>query len=63
MLTDRGFTGISVRSLGGTARGDRVSLQVEADYTYRKMTNVFSRSNTVQRMPYDKTSVVRRVVN
>jgi hypothetical protein len=62
-LADRGFTGIYIRSLGGTAQGDRVSLQVEADYIYRKMTNVFSRSDTVQRMSYDKTSVVRRVVN
>jgi len=62
-LSAAGFKNISVQASGESAYGGRVGLRVEADYEYSKLTGVFARQNVTQRMVFDKTVAVRKVVN
>lgn len=62
-LTDKGFTNIVINNIGSVKRGEELNLRVEADYTYSKLTGIFTRTQVVQRMVYDKTTIARKVLN
>lgn len=62
-LEGRGFTDVGVSASDGAKQGEEIRLRVEADYTYSKLSGVFARSETTQRMVYDRSSVSRKVAN
>lgn len=62
-LQNKGFVGISVTGTNYARQGGRLNLRVEADYKFNKLEALFSRSDSVQHMGYDKVSMCRRVVN
>jgi len=62
-LEEKGFTGIIVHPAGRAKYGDEISLHVEAEYAYSKLSGIFVRRNSVQKMVYSKTTIVRKVVN
>jgi hypothetical protein len=62
-LTSLGFADISITATAASKLGDEISLRVEADYQYSRITGVFTRSYVTQRMVYVKTSRSREVIN
>lgn len=62
-LQTRGFENITVSGTFSARQGEPLFLHVEADYTYSKLSSLFIRADTVQRMVYNKTSMCRKVVN
>ena len=62
-LTSLGFINISITAATAAKLGNEISLRVEADYQYSRMTGVFTRSAITQRMVYNKTSRSREVIN
>ena len=62
-LSAKGFSNIIVSATSATRQGDIVSLNVQATYSYKQMTDIFTRGSSSQVMVYSKTSVCRRVTN
>lgn len=62
-LSGMGFCDIIIDGTASAKRGEEMKLHVEADYSYSRISGLFTRTVTKQRMVYDKTSVSRRVIN
>lgn len=63
-LANKGFTNITITAPMTVMQGQDLNIRVEAEYSYRRLTSIYSdRINTSQRMIYDKTSMARRVIN
>ena len=62
-LLSKDFTNITINNTTGAKQGDKLNLDVEADYVYSKLSGLFIRQTTVQHMIYDKTAVARKVIN
>lgn len=62
-MSKRGFKNILVTGPGSAKWGEEITLHVEADYEYRRLTAFFRRATVVQRMVYNKTLIARKVVN
>lgn len=62
-LEDKGFQNVTVDGPIMAKHGEALHLQVEADYTYSRLTSVFVRQQAVIHMVYSKTSLARRVIN
>lgn len=62
-LENSGFKNIKISGTNIAKYGGGVQLRVEADYTYNKLTGLVTRSDMVEKMVYERTSVSRRVVN
>lgn len=62
-LEEMGLTDVVVTATENAMQGDKLTLKVEAVYTYSKLTAPLKRENTSVRMVYDKTAISRRVVN
>lgn len=62
-LAARGLINITVTAPGTAKQGDQMTLDVEADYTYRRLTSLFVSSKITQHMSYVKTTMARKVVN
>jgi len=62
-LSELGLSNIIIEGTEQAKQGERIRLRVEADFTYSKLTGIFSRTDVTQRMIYQKTAIARRVVN
>ncbi|HHW49116.1 MAG TPA: hypothetical protein GXX14_10960 [Clostridiaceae bacterium] len=62
-LSEIGLSNITVEGTEQAKQGERIRLRVEADFVYNKLTGLFSRTDVTQRMIYQKTAIVRKVVN
>lgn len=62
-LEDRGLTNVEITATSSARQGDILTLRVEGDYTYSKITSLFRRENVSVRMVYDKSTMSRKVVN
>jgi hypothetical protein len=62
-LEARSLSNITISGTAGAKQGEEISIRVEADYVYNKLTGLFSRSAVVQHMVYSKTSISRKVTN
>lgn len=62
-LADRGFENIQITADEWAALGGKLTLAVEADYKYSKLTAFFVRTEEVAHMVYKKTCIGRKVVN
>jgi len=62
-LERNGFNNVQITATSNAKQGEMLTLHVEADYTYNKMTSLFKRENVTQRMVYRKSSMSRKVVN
>jgi len=62
-LAARGFTNIVINAPVSVPYGERMTLSVQASYTYSKLTGVFTRENVTQEMSYVKTTTSRKVIN
>jgi len=62
-LERMGFHNVQITATSNAKQGEILTLHVEADYTYSKMTSLFRRENVTQRMVYSKSSMSRKVVN
>jgi hypothetical protein len=62
-LQNKGFECVSVSGTPHAKQGSLLNLHVEADYRFSRLTALFSRSDAVLHMGYDKVSMSRRVVN
>lgn len=60
-----GLTNInfSENSLSYVKQGGKLTLRVEGDYTYNRITSLFKREDVTVHMVYDKTTMSRRLVN
>lgn len=54
---------ISENSLSYVKQGGKLTLRVEGDYTYNRITSLFKREDVTVHMVYDKTTMSRRLVN
>jgi hypothetical protein len=62
-LLESGFNNVQITASSNAKQGEMLTLHVEADYIYNKMTSLFKRENVTQRMVYRKSSMSRKVVN
>lgn len=62
-LKEKGFLNIVIDGTSSAKKGEEISLKVEADYMYSKMTGIFIRREVLQHMVYSKTTIARKVVN
>lgn len=62
-LEENGLTDIVITASSGARQGGMLTLRVEGDYTYSKITSLFRRENVAVRMVYDKSTMSRKVVN
>jgi hypothetical protein len=62
-LEQKGLTGVTITASSGAKQGGLLTLHVEGDYTFSKITSLFKRDNVKYRFVYDKTSMSRKVVN
>ncbi len=62
-LKELGLTDINVTATENAIQGGKLTLRVEAVYTYSKLVSPMKREDTSFRMVYDKTAISRRVVN
>jgi hypothetical protein len=62
-LASAGFEGNAIEASSEVMYGEEINLHVEASYTYKKFTGLFSREDVTQCMIYDRTAISRRVVN
>lgn len=62
-LENSGFNNVQITATTNAKQGEMLTLHVEGDYTYNRMTSLFKRENVTQRMVYRKSSMSRRVVN
>ena len=62
-LSGEGFTNIYITGTDNGRQGEMLNLHVDADYSYSKLTALFSRTNVIQHMSYSMTTMSRKVVN
>lgn len=62
-LENSGFNNVQITATINAKQGEMLTLHVEGNYTYNRMTSLFKRENVTQRMVYRKSSMSRRVVN
>lgn len=62
-LTKKGFSNIVIEGTGFAKYGEEISLNVQVDYVYSRLSGIFTRMENVQHMTYNKFAVARRVVN
>jgi hypothetical protein len=62
-LEQKGLTGVAITASSGAKQGGLLTLHVEGDYTFSKITSLFKRDDVKYRFVYDKTSMSRKVVN
>lgn len=62
-LSGEGFTNIYITGTDNSRQGEMLNLHVDADYSYSKLTALFSRTNVIQHMSYSMTTMSRKVVN
>lgn len=62
-LEEKGLTDVVVTATANARQGGMLTLHVEGDYTYNRLTALFKREDTKLRMVYNKASMSRKVVN
>mgnify|MGYP000176579573 CR=1 FL=1 len=62
-LESRGLTGVVITATENAKQGERLTLRVEGNYTYSRVTSLFGRGDVTLRIVYDKTTMSRKVVN
>jgi len=62
-LMGKGFRNIYIDGTKSAKQGEQITLRVEAEYIYSKMTTLFTRTDAVRRMVYEKASISRKVIN
>ena len=62
-IEDRGFTNVTITATETAKFGEELILTVECNYSYSKITTLFSRSASVQHITYKKTTLSRKVIN
>lgn len=62
-LEAAGFTNIVVNATAGARQGEQLTLHVEGDYSWNRLTELFKREDRDIRMIYEKTTMSRKVVN
>ncbi|NLH96725.1 MAG: hypothetical protein GX477_05220 [Clostridiaceae bacterium] len=62
-LESRGLTGVVITATENARQGERLTLRVEGDYTWNRLTSLFGRDDVTLRIVYDKTTMSRKVVN
>lgn len=62
-LEEKGLTNVEITATSKARQGDMLTLLVEGDYTYSKITSLFRRENTTVTMVYNKSTMSRKVVN
>jgi hypothetical protein len=62
-LEQKGLTGVTITASSGAKQGGLLTLHVEGDYTFSRITSLFKRDDVNYRFVYDKTSMSRKVVN
>lgn len=62
-LSKIGLTGITIEAAASARLGSPLTLHVEGDFTYDRVTALFKRSPVKLRMVYKKTAMSRKVVN
>ncbi|HOA55333.1 MAG: hypothetical protein WAP56_08595 [Acetivibrionales bacterium] len=62
-LESRGLTGVVITATENAKQGGQLTLRVEGDYTYNRITSLFGRGDVTLRMVYDKSTMSRKVVN
>lgn len=62
-LEEKGLTDVVVTATSNARQGGMLTLHVEGDYTYNKLTELFKRENVKLRMVYNKATMSRKVVN
>lgn len=62
-LEGSGLADIVITATPNAPQGGRLTLHVEGDYTYSRITSLFGRGGVTIRMVYDKTTMSRKVVN
>ncbi len=62
-LEAAGFTNIVISAAANARQGEKLTLRVEGDYSWNRLTDLFKRGDRVIRMIYEKTTMSRKVVN
>jgi hypothetical protein len=62
-LEGMGLTGVIISATENAGQGEQMTLRVEGDYTYNRITSLFGRSDVTMRMVYEKSTMSRKVVN
>ncbi len=62
-LEAAGFTNIVVNATASARQGEQLTLHVEGDYSWNRLTELFKREDRDIRMIYEKTTMSRKVVN
>lgn len=62
-LEDKGLTDIVITATANARQGSMLTLRVEGDYTYNRLTSLFKREDVKLRLIYNKASMSRKVVN
>ena len=62
-LADKGLKDIVISATANARQGSMLTLHVEGDYTYNRLTSLFKREDVKLRMVYKKASMSRKVVN
>ena len=62
-LESKGLTDVVITATSTARKGNMLTLHVEGDYTYNKLTALFKREDVKLRMVYNKVSMSRKVVN
>jgi len=62
-LEAKGLTGVVIYATESARQGELITLRVEGDYTYSRLTGLLSRGDQTIRMIYDKSAMSRKVIN
>lgn len=62
-LEAKGLSDVVVTATANSKQGGMLTLHVEGDYTYNRLTALFKREDVKLRMVYNKASMSRKVVN
>ena len=62
-LEQKGLTGVTITASSGAKQGGLLTLRVEGDYAFSRITSLFKRDDVKYRFVYDKTTMSRKVVN
>jgi len=62
-LESKGLTGVVITATENAKQGEKLTLRVEGEYTYSRITSLFGRGSETLRIVYDKSTMSRKVVN
>ncbi|MGE5613934.1 MAG: hypothetical protein ACM3XR_05960 [Bacillota bacterium] len=62
-LEQKGLTDVTITASSGAKQGGLLTLHVEGDYTFSRITSLFKRNDVKYRFVYHKASMSRKVVN